>query len=401
MDIQKKKLSINLAIVTAVLMALMFSCVGVVFGTNKTTQANTISNIASQTTNLGEMLLDGYENDTSGKGNVFDKEIFWELVSQISGEENPTKSTLDNLTMPKTSADFRTFNGGTKDVLVQIGGKKWIATYLSTNTSGEPILTLWLASATERVAWHTQAENTDGKYPNNMYGTSSIRAFTLNNGGSYAKTYNATSLTPVEQDPDSQWAIYTMDKKDEEGNIVVKGSIKEFLEVPNNMDWQHNQSAKTSASQSSDFNNDALDSGGDSPISYLNKTGYANWANDTLWVPSIAEIGVDGESGIWKAKNTTRASDWYTNVRSAYPNYYYVYVVHHGGSGLDRATVTMADAVRPAFHLNLKLAAERAGLLGAVEPTDVSVEYTGETLTLADVSAEQKGWYNADKIDLE
>ena len=30
-----------------------------------------------------------------------------------------------------------------------------------------------------------------------MYGTSEMRAITLNNGGSYAETYNATELTPV------------------------------------------------------------------------------------------------------------------------------------------------------------------------------------------------------------
>ena len=170
--------------------------------------------------------------------------------------------------MPKTSADFRTNNNelgnGTKDVVLQIGGKQWIATYLSTNSSGDPILTLWLANSEILSSWHVQAEastSNPGKYPNICMETSSIRAVTLNNGGGYAKTYNATSLTPVEQDPDSEWAIYTMDG--------VAGSLTSFIEVPDNMSWQHDQKALdnvTSSAYKSEFgynnNNDALDVGG-------------------------------------------------------------------------------------------------------------------------------------------
>ncbi|MDE7337168.1 MAG: hypothetical protein K2N32_03545, partial [Clostridia bacterium] len=334
--------------------------------------------------------------DTTGRGNVFYGEIFWQLISQISGVDDPNKNTLNALPATKTSAEFRELNDG-KDVVVTIGGKKWIATYLSKNDSGEPILTLWLANSSTSVIFHEQAENVKGNYPNNLYGTSSMRAKTLNNGGSYAKTYNATSLTPVEQDPTSEWAIYTMSS--------VKGSLTSFIEVPDNMSWQHNQSAKTSASQSYNYNNDALDIGGDGDTgSYLNNTGYANWANDTLWLPSVAETGAIGESGIWKSTDLMREDTYFTWVRSANFNYYnFPYVFNSNGSGLvGYATLpTGKNLVRPAFHLNLKFAAEKAGLLGLTEPTDVTAEYTGETLTLADVSAEQKGWYNADKIDLE
>ncbi|MDE5616980.1 MAG: hypothetical protein K2I78_04250, partial [Clostridia bacterium] len=373
MDIRKKKLSINLAIVTAVLMALVFSCVGVVFGTNKTTQAIISSNIDSESTNLGEMLLEGYENDTTGKSKVFDGEVFWELIKQITGEENPTKSTLDNLTMPKTSAEFRTFNGGTKDVVVQIGGKKWIATYLSTNTSGEPILTLWLADSSTRVRWNEKVSEPLGKYPSNMYGTSEMRAKTLNNGGGYAVNYNDSSLTPVNQDENSEWAIYTMDS--------VKGSLTSFIEVPNNMSWQHDQKALdyvTSSEYKSGYgynnNNDALDIGCNysSKYNYLTNTtvdtdGYKGWANDTLWLPSIAETGVHGAEGIWKADNSTRASDnEYVWLRSAaYYCYSVTYSISLGGNYMSGDYANNAGYVlRPAFHLNLKAAADRAGVLG-------------------------------------
>ena len=104
--------------------------------------ANAITNIPSQSTNLGEMLLDGYEDDATGK--VFNAKVFLSLISQISGVENPNKNTIDGLTTTKTSADFRTINGG-NDIVVVIDGIPWTATYLSTNDSNEPILTLWQA----------------------------------------------------------------------------------------------------------------------------------------------------------------------------------------------------------------------------------------------------------------
>ncbi|MDE5617113.1 MAG: hypothetical protein K2I78_04920, partial [Clostridia bacterium] len=302
MDIRKKKLSINLAIAAAVLIALVFSCVGVVFGINKTAEAFTYSAISAQSTDLGEMLLEGYENDTTGAGDVFVGDIFWELIRQVTGEQNPNKNKLNNLTMPKTSADFRGYNDGL-DIVVTIGGKQWVATYLSANSSGDPILTLWLANFTTKEAFTNQASNRLGKYPNNMYGTSKVRAEMLNNGGGYAVMYSASSLTPVDQDENSEWAIYTMDS--------VSGSLTSFIEVPDNMSWQHDQKALdyvTSSAYTESYNynnnNDALDVGGSHSAAYnyltnetVDTNGYKGWANDRLWLPRVAETGVSDEEG--------------------------------------------------------------------------------------------------------
>ena len=397
MDIRKKKINIYLT-VAILLIAMLFCSVCVIMDSNKTTHAIIAEDIESQSTNLSEILLAGYENSTTGK--VFSGDVFWELVSQISGEKNPNKGTLDNLTMPKTSADFRTNNNelgnGTKDVVLQIGGKQWIATYLSTNSSGDPILTLWLANSEILSSWHVQAEastSNPGKYPNNMYGTSSIRAVTLNNGGGYAKTYNATSLTPVEQDPDSEWAIYTMDG--------VAGSLTSFIEVPDNMSWQHDQKALdnvTSSAYKSEFgynnNNDALDVGGngkagdylnDSKNNTVDKAGYKGWANDMLWLPSVAETGVRGEEGIWKAINTTRANDVNVWLRSAgYPSSHNtMYFLGSAGSNISRTDALSSRAVRPAFHLNLAKVAESATAATPKTKGDVK-KYYSETSGVAD-----------------
>ncbi|MDE7337593.1 MAG: hypothetical protein K2N32_05700, partial [Clostridia bacterium] len=407
MDIRKKKLSTNLAIVTAVFMALVFSCVGVVFCTNKTTQAIISSNIDTESTNLGEMLLEGYENDTTGKGNIFDGKVFWGLIKQVTGEEYPSKDIFNNLgSVTRTSEKFRDLNEG-NDVVVTIGGKKWIATYLSTNRSNEPILTLWLANSASALRWNETYIDKIGKYPSNMYGTSEMRAVTLNNGGGYAVNYNDEELTLVDQDATSEWAIYTMPS--------VKGSLTSFIEVPDNMSWQRNQVAQgnvTSSAYTDKFNynnnNDALYIGGNgtnvnfSTNESIDNEAYKDWANDRLWLPSIAETGVSGVEGIWKADNSTRANSIHSWLRSAYySNYFDSYALTPNGEDLYAPAVTRGFAVRPAFHLNLKFAAERAGVLGVAEPNDVAVEYTGENQTIANVSTEQKSWYNSGKIILE
>ncbi len=329
MNVRKNKLKLSI-IVHIILVIMLFCSVGALFVNIRKAAAIHTSNIGSASTNLGELLLEGYEEDTSGKGSIFDKEIFWEFISQISGEKEPNSGTLDRLTETKTSSDFRDLNGG-KDVVVTIGGKKWLASYLSANASGEPILTFWLACTSDATRYHQQSESINGKFPNNMYGTSEVRAISLNNGGSYATSHSAASLTDVTQNEKSKWAIYTMPS--------VKGSIASFIEVPDNMQWQHEQSAKTSASQGNDYNNDALDFGGDGVTgSYEKKNGYANWANDRLWLPSLAEIGVNGKSGLWEAADSTRANDRHTYVRSAYSeNFAYVWVLLQAGYGISRS----------------------------------------------------------------
>ena len=400
MDIKKNKTRGVFVLSVLIILCLSVASVISFYSTKNNANAIKVENIPSQSTNLGEILLDGYENDTTGKGKVFDGEVFWALISQISNVSNPNMDTINGLTT-KTSTDFRGYNGGTKDVVVTIGGKKWIATYLSKNESGDPILTLWLANSATTSRWNEKYTNSLGKYPSNMYGTSEMRAVTLNNGGGYAKNYNDSALTPVTQDSNSEWAIYTMDD--------VKGSLTSFIEVPDNMSWQHNQSAKTSSAQSYNFNNDALDIGGSYSNAYnyltntaVDKDGYKGWANDRLWLPSVAETGVSGVSGIWKADNSTRANSSYFWLRSAYANVYYTsYRLESAGSSLSNDPVTYSNAVRPAFHLNLKKAVERVGGLGLVEPTDISIGYTGENLTIANAPDEQKSWYNSEEIDLE
>ncbi len=402
MDIRKRKLRGIFVLSVLIILCLCTASVLSFFTPNKSAESIAVGNIDSQSTNLGEMLLDGYENDTSGK--AFNAKVFLSLISQISGVKNPNKDTIDNLTTIKTSADFRTNNknlgNGEKDIVVTIGGKKWIATYLSTNTSGDPILTLWLANSATKIRWNTKSVNSLGKYPNNMYGTSEVRAKTLNNGGGYAVNYNDTELTEVTQDESSELAIYTMPN--------VKGSLTSFIEVPDNMSWQHNQSAKTSTGEAYDYNNDALDVGGsyDEAFNYLtnpkvDKTGYKGWANDRLWLPSVAETGLSGVDGIWKTIESTRANSTYTFLRSAYYSLYYDAYMLNAAGAKSNGRVTTAYSIRPAFHLNLKNAADKTEYIVKEPSSRITTVYTGNQLSLDDVPTEQKTWYDSSTMDLE
>ena len=395
---------------------------------NNTANAIITDNIGADSTNLGEMLLTGYEDDSTTK--VFNVKVFLSLISQISGITNPNLDTIDGLATPKTSNDFRTFNGG-KDIVVLIDGIPWTATYLSTNEKGEPILTLWQADAmrfnyynastkamvnnTATASFSTADNyvNSPSKYPSNSYGTSFMATSVLNNGGAWAKTGSGTQT--VTQNANSTYAKFTMDG--------VKGSLTQFIDVPNDVPFQKDaskESAKTHSLHSIckyDANNDVLGapiSGNmyDAAHTYythstVDNTGYLAWGNDKIWLPSFAEVGysTDGgmTSGLWKTSTNQRAitsnlasSSW---LRSAqYSTYRGSCWLASAGSSMDISGVTLSYAVRPAFHLNLKTVSEHLGSIA--KPQDISIEYTGNQLSLDDVLTEQKPWYDSSFIDL-
>ena len=413
MNKTKERNRIKIAVVLILTLAMLLSGIGIISGIGQKAQA--IVYFDTQSTNLGEILLTGYADNPTG--NVFDGEIFWKHMSQISDGTVTKPSEMSALnSMTKTSADFRSYNDG-KDVVVKINGTNWIATYLSQNSSGEPILTLWAANTIENSSinskWNNSTSSSDAtgtiKYPDNMYGTSYMRAVTLNNGGSYAESYNASKLTSVNQDGSSRYAIYTM--------ASAKGSLKSFIEVPNNVSWQRYQYAKNSVTASAyttnykyNNNNDALYVGGDGTAgTFLSKTGYRNWGSDSLWLPSVAETGVSDVDGIWQASNDTRYS---CNTSNSYQYYYWLrsscydssvhaYQLNKTGVGITTTSVTNSYMVRPAFHLNLSKAAAKAGYLGLDEPIDVTNPYNGNDQTLANITDDTKTkWFDSTKMTL-
>ncbi|MBD5087160.1 MAG: hypothetical protein HDT32_07425 [Clostridiales bacterium] len=414
MDIKKRKLKGYVALSILLILCLIMASAMTFIAPNNANAFTSSTTVASQSTNLGELMLDGYENSEDGK--VFNSDVFWKLVRLVTGDSKANKSTLKNWSGTRTASQFRTSNAdnGSKDLTITINGTSWTPVYLSTNeitVDGvkvqQPILTFWLSSSTITDKWHTQASNNIGTYPNNMYGTSYMRASILNNGGKYATAYNASSLTSVTQSSTGTWAIYTVDKSKN------SKSIKEYLEVPDNMSWQHNQSAKTSAGQSYDFNNDALDSGCsyNSTRNYYTNTsvstsGYQAWKNDTLWLPSVAEVGAGTSvAGLWRTSQNQRASATSTShcwLRSGSEDGYRgSYYIKYDGSAVSHNYVsTSSYVIRPAFHLNLSSVGDAVGVS---EPTDVEVDYNGEKQSiekLIENGADIK-WFDEDLMTMD
>ncbi|MBD5086120.1 MAG: hypothetical protein HDT32_01940 [Clostridiales bacterium] len=368
MDIRKRKLKGYVALSVLIIVCMLLASAMAFFMPNNRAEA------AIDDTDL---LLDDYGDE--GITKAFNTKVFWKLISKISNGSVTDESGLSSLGATPVGSDvLRSYNNG-QDIIVNIGGKQWIATYLSRTANG-PILTFWLDHSTTTSTYGTASNTSNGwanQYTPNLYGTSYIRAVTLNIGGDYANT-NSQMVQQYPQKAESEWAIYTMDKSKK------SGSIKEFLEVPNNVSWQLDQKALdcvTSSAYTNTYrynnNNDALNYGSTGTVAltgnYKTKLGanldkyYTAWGTDTLWLPSIAEAGLSGVEGLWKLADSTRANTGqsvYSWLRSAASRAYYnaSYAIHQSSGTLIDPYTYQTQGVRPAFHLNLAKAAGAVGI---------------------------------------
>ncbi len=281
-----------------------------------------------------------------------------------------------------------------QDVIVTLGGLKWEVVYLSNDTDGEPVLTLWLSNSTQDAFSGRSA--TEGKYygylngglysdwsgnwsateiltyPSNMYGTSYIRAVTLNNGGMY--TYgNDMTIRPItataSQSTSSVFAPFTMDEF----------GLTEYMVKPTNIPWQQDQSAITTIEKVYTYPNEAISPSttnwSSTTYDYSGKTNYTAWANDYLWLPSLTETGYsDTYLGMWGVSvhqrqnyngsttsslgsvgSTAGDAYAYSWLRSGYfRNSASACALSTSGDYDTFTSVNYSNAVRPALHLNLK-----------------------------------------------
>ncbi len=351
-------------------------------------------------------------------GKYFSRENLNNLYTAITGMSTATILNIDyGAATPKSAESLRSYTGDYRDIVVRLGGLEWQVVYLSKDSDGNAILTLWLSnneqdafagrSSSEGAyygyaksavtgktglysewssGWYktTTSNGTSAFYPSAMYGTSYIRAVTLNNGGAYA-TSN-TDLISVSKNPYNIFAPFTMPTNGENNDLT------DFIVTPAKVSWQKDQSSKTIQGTSYNYPNDAWNTATSdtgfysAAYNYAEHSNYAQWANDYLWLPSVAETGYNATyTGLWKtstnqrmnyngaittitnvaigsANETTSPSVYpYSWLRSGYYNYssdaYYLYP-----NGIDRNpnNAYYLQAVRPALHLNLDLADECA-----------------------------------------
>ncbi|MDE7265833.1 MAG: hypothetical protein K2N52_06130, partial [Clostridia bacterium] len=345
----------------------VFLCSSVIM-LNGISNKNADAQTSAYTVTVDEIYKGNGKTTVSATESVFDGINMQKLYAQITGDANADYSTVaalasGDVTATTLSANAKKINSSYNDIIVKFAGLDWTATLLTTDSNQNVVLTLWLAShyiSGDPLVdqWNTQASNTNGPYPNGMYGTSYIRAAVLNNGGNYAATYNATTLTDVAQDADNTFARFTMNS--------VTDNVTQFLVKPANV---------ASSSKSSVHRNDVgIPYFGNSSDANVIAT-YTRWLEDLLWLPSSTEV-LSGN--LWQTTATQRTNTstgvWTRSAGSGH--YYYARVLT--ASGTDAYYTTNSRyGIRPALYLNLTLAegnASEAIRVPTVDKTEVTYD---------------------------
>ena len=191
-----------------------------IFISNK--QADAISNM-SQTINIGEILFEDYDDPSFNSKYIFDGKVLNELYKKITGNPDATYNNVVTEAKNTLNSEYFYTKNQNNALTLTINGLEWNIVYLSTNRQEEPILTLWLANNSQSsidADYRSSQYNEYGKpsdgittqpaYPANMYGTSKVRSFVLNNGGFYFTKENGTGKVVVQQSEDNPYAIFTM-----------------------------------------------------------------------------------------------------------------------------------------------------------------------------------------------
>ena len=306
-----------------------------------------------------------------------------------------------------------------KGVLVQFGGKVWIAAYLSKATvahvseggtsssatagtkgiaeKGDVILTLWLAYSNKLDIWNKDFSYDIGSYPSNMYGTSYMRSVVLNNGGGYWKDVNNLDFTST-QDSGNDFARFTMSS--------AADSVVDYLVAPRYVQWQYQQHSLGVGNPACtcDLNNDAWGKVGstnfpDTTYYFENLSYYSAWKDDLVWLPSLAETGFGntGTQGLWQTtlqqrENPTVSSINWIWMRSAGQGAPYR-VFSAGGSGYgtafgngDTVGSSVKRLIRPAIHLNLTKAS--------------GVAFDNDLSTISENVQDNKKIYDGEALDV-
>ncbi len=298
----------------------------------------------------------------------FNETNFNKLLSYISS--NGTISGVN--TSRRTAADIRGYTYGGKSsgraVVVQLGNYQWQVVYLTrtNNTSGDRIATLLMVNNDGTATYGDSSSNYGPNdfvngYPTSMYGTSHIRAVTLNNGGPYVNittdTANPTSVTQATKRSSHKYALFTVDSR----------GLTDYLVQPKNV-WYQTQAQLTGSANPAGctLNNESLSTNintgwnqNSTSYTYQTKTYYTQWGNDYLWLPSLSETGTrNSKLGFWELSTTERSAsiNWWS--RSGYSSYSAIaYSLDFSGSSSFNAYVYTSYGVRAALHLNLDKAA--------------------------------------------
>ncbi|MDE7190863.1 MAG: hypothetical protein K2O35_00090, partial [Clostridia bacterium] len=406
---KRLKKGLYLSICFAILSSMILCCFISETSTNNITEAIAISPSTGEYVNT-DLLLDDYTTRNDGK--VFNNNVLREVYKKVTGYTdisnvrsvaNVAKSGVTNIHSGLNSAEIRGKNDN-KNLVITLGGMKWIVTSLSTKDGGEPILTLFLADSIEKTEWSKYVSTTYTSYPYVTYGTSYIRARLLNgvdyqgNAVKYSNSYTATSLTEYTRPTDAgDYPFAIFNHKAASATDKSNGGIADFLVQPKDVSYQRTQYLKAFPYYSwGNLLNEAcqtISTGWNSSAEIIqNSPNYYDWGNDYLWLPSWSEIGTQtfihetnrpGLTGLWQLDTAARgASTNYwprsgSHIGVSSKDQYYTVASGHFDWTSD-GTI-LSNGIRPCIHLNLA-EADSASLALLEIPKDVTIDYTSTRL---------------------
>ncbi len=402
---KRLKSGLCLTICLALLSGIMLCCFINETNENNTADATAISPTTGEYINT-DLLLSDYTTRKDGK--VFNNNVLREIYQKVAGYKditdvstvaNVAKSGGTNIHSGLNSAEIRIKNGN-RNVVITLGGMKWIVTSLSSKDGGDPILTLMLADVAENSQWSTYFSTSydHTTYPWCTYGTSYIRARLLNgvdsdgNALGYSNSNTAMSLTPYTRPSNAgAYPFAIFNHKAVSATDKSNGGIADFLVQPKDVSYQRTQNMSVigSAYGCYTMQNDAcvnINTGWmtTNVKNLQNAPHYYDWGNDYLWLPSCAELYdtiSNKVNSLWKLDATAMgASSTYWTRTSSHsgPDFDYFYNAS-GGWEWTATTTRPSYGIRPCIHLNLA-DADSASLSFLEIPQDVSIEYSSDRL---------------------
>ncbi|MDE5721120.1 MAG: hypothetical protein K2I30_00050, partial [Clostridia bacterium] len=364
-----------LTVILAVLFAAMLA-LGVSFMLPKN-EIKSAKAVSGATVTVKPLLYSDYATSDS----KFDMDGMNDLYVKLTGNQSAKYKDVKELGTVDSSY-FRGKNGGS-DLLIDFGGMKWTAVYLTKDNDGDVILTLWLAENSGTSAYHLYNGGSNNNYPGSMYSSSYIRAIALNGGNSLNAGYSkdGNTLESISQDSANAFAKFTM-----EG---VTGSLTDYIVTPAQAGYQANEnSSNYMPSNYYTTTNDAYDEPeGETHfaagLNYSQKPNYSDWKYDYIWLPSASEVGYNG-SGIWKPSASQCSCSYGSSWLRSNGGDVETTIMYVAGATTTSAFAyaTGESGVRPALHFNVSKAAgvavPKAGKVDGKEKTEDT--YTGSAL---------------------
>lgn len=353
-----------------------------------------------------------WNNDTR----TFNQTVLKDIQTKIFGNENPVSYIKENtdakeyassnsyvLPASKINEKIGNVDNG---MVVTLGGKKWMVACLTladTPTSkNNVVMTLYLADNEGASRYSLHDVNSSGSDAVNrglnMYSASEVRKqlLTGDNWSMFSRGYFADEYLVQ-----PKYIGYQVNQKREgrdngdnlkNESVGIIDGVKWF--EGNNYHWHNGANGTVGSGAGFNWSGD----GKHTPYrtdEVFDGARYDDWGNDTIWLPSMTEVGAlkEGENPgytyipndcVWKLSQNQRkhtgtksdgtvgtTTDSWSWFRSGFTGYYHYALVLGASGAYGNAWVSGTFGVRPALHLNLSSAVLSTAAEG-IAPTQAS-----------------------------